>query len=136
MKKVTIGWLKMCDAISKAQQTRSNGKGKPKKRTGKKGLAKRLMDEWSLKVKEIAGFKCEKCGSTQYLNSHHIFGRKNKSVRHDVDNGCCLCAGHHKFKTDFSAHETPTLFTGWIIDKRGQEWYDRLREKARSIVSG
>jgi predicted restriction endonuclease len=125
----------MSSELTKAHSCRNNGKIKVKKKIGKKALAKRLMEEWSLKVKELANFKCEKCGSTEYLNSHHIFGRKNKSVRYDVDNGCCLCAGHHKFKTDFSAHETPLLFTHFIIDKRGQEWYEVLRLKARSIKS-
>ena len=55
------------------------------------------------------------------------------TVRHDVDNGVCLCAGHHVFKSDFSAHKTPTEFVEWIKVYRGLEWYERLRSKATEI---
>jgi predicted restriction endonuclease len=119
---------------SKSQQTRGK-KAKVKKKPTKTQLNKKADTEWSLSVKEKAGFKCEVCGSTQSLNSHHIFGRKNYSTRWDIDNGICLCVGHHKFNPKFSAHESPTLFTDWVKQYRGLEWYEKLRAKAISIKS-
>ena len=119
--------------ITKEQQTRGKKEKKPKKKT-KTQLNKVKDTEWSAMVKILAGNRCEVCGTTQFLNSHHIFGRGNHSTRWDVNNGVCLCAGHHKFKHDFSAHNTPTLFTEWVILKRGKEWHDLLTLKAKGIL--
>ena len=110
-----------------------------KKRQGKKETAARRsadktqLDTWSLKVKELAGFKCEYCGKPTGLNSHHIFSRSNKSTRYDLDNGVCLCVGHHTFSSSFSAHKTPAEFIEWIKEKKGDGWYEKLRRKAKSI---
>lgn len=98
-----------------------------------KAITKREDAKWAIKVKEQAGFKCEYCGKTETLNSHHIFSRSNRSVRWDVDNGVCLCVAHHTFSSAFSAHKSPIEFIIWLQEKRGQEWYDNLRRKARSI---
>lgn len=95
---------------------------------------KRLMDTWSLKVKEVAGNKCEYCNKSTGLNSHHIFSRSKLSTRWDIDNGVCLCVGCHVFSSKFSAHKTPTEFVEWIKEKRGLVWYKRLRKKADSTV--
>ena len=92
-----------------------------------KGIEKKLDDAWSLLVKLVAKNKCEYCGKTSPLNSHHIYSRAKKSTRWSVDNGICLCVGHHTFSSQFSAHLTPTEFTEWVIEKRGREWYDKLR---------
>ena len=91
--------------------------------------------EWSLKIKELYGFKCEICGkgSNQIrLNTHHIFSRANRMLRWDIDNGCCLCSSHHTLG-NFSAHKSPMLFIEFIREKRGEEWYQRLRDKARIL---
>ena len=98
-----------------------------------KAVNKRKDDEWSRLVKERAGFKCEYCGKKDYLNSHHIFSRSNRSVRWDLDNGICLDSGCHVFSSVFSAHKTPAEFVEFIKDKRGEEWYQSLRVKAKSI---
>ena len=119
-------------SITKSQQTRGKKEKKPKKPTKTKLNAK-ADKEWSAKVKELAGMKCEVCGTTQHLNSHHIFSRVNHSVRWDLDNGICLCPSHHNFNHELSAHKAPCEFTHWIIESRGQDWYDRLRLKAKSV---
>jgi predicted restriction endonuclease len=93
---------------------------------------KTLDGLWRQAVKKLAGDKCEYCGATRYLNSHHIFGRRNYAVRWEINNGVSLCAKHHKFSNQFSAHETPTRFKDWIIEKRGQEWYDNLNKQANT----
>jgi len=99
-----------------------------------KASNKRKDDQWTHLVKERAGFKCEYCGSDKNLNSHHIFSRANRSVRWDLDNGVCVCSLHHIFSSQFSAHLSPIEFSEWLKDKRGQEWYDNLRVKAKSIA--
>lgn len=102
-------------------------------RNSPKRVNKLKDDEWAIKVKEQANFKCEYCGKIDTLNSHHIFSRSNHSVRWDLDNGVCLCVAHHTFSKGFSAHKTPVEFVEWIKEVRGEEWYDNLRRKARSV---
>lgn len=99
-----------------------------------KGIDKKLDDAWSLLVKIVAGYKCEYCGKTSPLNSHHVYSRSKLSTRWFIDNGVCLCVGHHTFSSTFSAHKTPTEFTEWIIDKKGREWYDNLRLMANKTM--
>lgn len=96
----------------------------------RKGVDKKLDDAWSLLVKLKAGMKCEYCGKTTPLNSHHIFSRSKKSTRWDVKNGICLCVGHHTFSSTFSAHKTPTEFTYWLERYKGREFMELLTIKA------
>lgn len=97
-----------------------------------KGIDGKLDDAWSLLVKLEAGNKCEVCGTTKTLNSHHIFSRSNRSVRWDESNGVCLCVAHHTFSSSFSAHKTPTEFTFWLVKEYGEVFMDELRIKANS----
>lgn len=99
----------------------------------KKPKHENLDTLWSKKVKEKAGNKCEVCGKETGLNSHHIFSRSNKRVRWDLDNGICVCVLHHVFGL-FSAHKSPIEFAEWLKEKRGEKWYNILREKARFNV--
>ena len=96
-------------------------------------IKKGLMDEWARKVKERAGNKCEYCGAIEHLNSHHIFSRRNQSTRYDLSNGVCVCSKHHVFSSEFSMHLTPIEAVEWLKSKRGDEWYEELRQKAKSI---
>ena len=98
-----------------------------------KGIDKKLDTCWREIVKNRAGMKCEKCGKDKNLNAHHIFGRRNKAVRWEISNGCCLCAKHHTFSSTFSAHQAPTAFSEWIIGVRGREWHDALMAMANRI---
>lgn len=99
-------------------------------RTTLRNKADRL---WAEVVKLRAGNKCEYCGKTAGLNSHHIFSRSNASVRHDLDNGISLCIAHHTFSSTFSAHKAPAEFMAWIEEQRGAEWLLELRKKAKSV---
>ena len=89
--------------------------------------------EWSEAVKERDGHKCVKCGKTTYLNSHHIYSRSNHAIRWDLDNGIALCSGCHTMSSKFSAHKTPMLFYEFLLELKGQDFIDRLREKARTV---
>jgi group II intron reverse transcriptase/maturase len=44
---------------------------------------------------ELVGYQCEKCGSTEQLNAHHIVPRK-QGGKHTVGNLTILCATCHK----------------------------------------
>lgn len=88
---------------------------------------------WSKIIKLKANMKCEYCGKETGLNSHHIFSRSNRHTRWEVDNGVCVCVGHHIFGL-ISAHKAPIEFIEWLKEKRGQEWYDRLRQKSNETT--
>jgi hypothetical protein len=94
-------------------------------------IDKKLDKACSEIAKKRAGYKCEYCGSGSYVNAHHVVGRRNKAVRWELTNLVCLCAKHHTFSSEFSAHQTPTIFAEWIIGVRGQEWHDGLVEMSR-----
>ena len=104
---------------------------KPKKRK-KDSLDSTMLAKWSELVKIKADWKCEYCGTTKTLNSHHVFTKKNRATRWDVENGICLCASHHTLG-NFSAHGSPA-FADWMKEYRGEEWYIALRDKSNSIV--
>lgn len=109
-------------------------KSRNKKLKASPGRVNKTRDNnWSYLVKELAGNKCEYCGKTEHLNSHHVYSRSNHSVRWYLPNGVCLCAGHHTLKSDFSAHKTPMEFVIWVRQYRGEEWYQDLLQKARAI---
>ena len=94
---------------------------------------KRMDDLWALAVKSKAKNKCEYCGKTTTLNSHHIFSRSNMATRWDINNGICLCVSHHVFGT-MSAHKAPIEFVEFLKEKRGELWYETLRTKAKTIA--
>ena len=98
-----------------------------------KGIDGKLDTAWAKLVKLRAGMKCEVCGKTSPLNSHHIYSRSKRSVRWNPENGVCLCVGHHTFRSDFSAHLTPTEFTIWLYENKGKKYMNDLRIKGNSI---
>lgn len=102
-----------------------------------KGAKKKADELWSKLVKLRAKGKCEieTCGKDSTLNSHHIYSRANNSVRHDPENGACLCASHHKLNSKFSAHLAPADFMDWIREKRGEQWFKGLRQRAQTPLT-
>lgn len=98
-----------------------------------KGIDKKLDDAWSLLVKLKGGMKCEYCGKTSTLNSHHIYSRSKRSTRWDPDNGICLCVSHHTFNSGFSAHKTPLEFIDWLKGYKGEQFIIKLKHKANTI---
>ena len=123
-------YVKMRRKINEAKAIFDKIYGKPKK---VKITTKTLDKLWRMAVKKLAGDECEYCGATKYLNAHHVFGRRNFAVRWEINNGVSLCAKHHTFSNEFSAHQTPTRFKDWIIEKRGQDWYDELNKQANTV---
>lgn len=100
-------------------------------RINKAKLKSQADSDWSKEVRLLAGNRCEKCGSVDRVQAHHVFTRANKSTRWYIPNGVALCSGHHKF----FAHMKPHEFRDWIIERRGQAWWDELtiRKNIRHI---
>jgi hypothetical protein len=94
---------------------------------------KKLDDLWSRLVKLSANNKCEYCGKTNNLNSHHVYSRSNRTMRWLVDNGICLCVAHHTL-SNFSAHKSPIDFIEYMKTLRGETWYNELKVKAKGQV--
>lgn len=105
-----------------------------KSSTDRKSLSKKCMALWQEIVKLKAGNICEypNCNKTTYLNSHHFFSRSNTSIRYDIDNGICLCSGHHSLNDD-SAHKSP-LFKDVLLESgvRDNKWLQRLTMKSNN----
>ena len=118
---------------------------KKKHTTEYQRLFKELDDLWRRAVKVVYGkfdgdyYYCEMCGKPckagegagrgKGINAHHVIGKSNYNVRWEVEDGSPLDSGCHTMRKD-SAHQDRSAFLKKIIDKRGQEWYDRLEKKA------
>lgn len=83
---------------------------------------------WAKAVKARAWEVCERCLRHGPLQAHHVIGRRNKALRHIVSNGCSLCPSHHMW-----AEQNGVAFAKWIIEKRGEEWWDSLQIQARQL---
>lgn len=104
-----------------------------KTKTERQKYKKRLDILWALIIKQRVGAICEYegCIKKTYLNSHHIFGKRNMATRFDLENGICLCSGHHTLNM-FSAHQSPA-FEDWIKEHIGKERYERIKTKSFTI---
>ena len=109
--------------------TRAVPKVKRKGKSPTRKLDDYLLSLWRVIVKLRAGYKCEYCGSTKNLNSHHVFSSTNYALRYDVDNGVCLCVNHHVYGKE-ATHNSPVVFA-FTLEKRGQQWYDDLLATSR-----
>ena len=101
-----------------------------KKKSKKSHIPVHMMDkEWSYKVKEVAGFKCELCGDTTGpLEAHDIQPRRLRATRWYLPNGVCVCHKCHT-KGPYSAHKNPISFILSLIRLRGDLWaYDLATE--------
>lgn len=130
-RRICYSCLRAKRAESKAKRELVKQKRKATKVAKRELSIKYLDDLWRDKTKEYYGHKCEHCGKTENLNSHHVIGRTNKALRWDYRNCVVLCVYCHKFNHFWSAHETPTIFNDWIREKRGEEWHRALVVKAR-----
>jgi len=55
------------------------------------------QNKWKNQIKKHNNFTCQKCGSKENLQAHHINNWKNfKEQRLDIDNGITLCKDCHK----------------------------------------
>ncbi|MFA7654429.1 MAG: hypothetical protein WCX97_05370 [Candidatus Magasanikbacteria bacterium] len=88
----------------------------------------RTNKEWSEAVKKRDGYKCVYSGSTEFLQSAHLFPREIETFRCDIDNGITLRAKYHKMhpkqsedKRYFSAHQNPLAVFIWMLQNRPEQ---------------
>ncbi len=68
---------------------------------------------------------CQRCGSSNGLQTSHFWGRVRKSVRYDEENACLLCFGcHHYF------HANPAEHTAWFQKHLGERAFELLQVRA------
>lgn len=73
-------------------------------------------------MRDRANGICEWCGSSRYVQAHHIIGKQYKPLRFELLNGVALCAGKcHKF-TPHAVHQNPILFVEWLKSARPESF--------------
>jgi hypothetical protein len=70
------------------------------------------------------GRRCERCGTADRLQWHHVYSRRIQSLRWDLDNLVILCAGHHLWW-----HHNPMDATQWFQEYAPPDRLERLRLK-------
>jgi len=93
-----------------------------------KPVERRLDVAWSRCVR-ARGLRCERCNYPWTLEAHHIFSRRARSVRWDLENGVCLCLGCHSWQ-----RHHPADFLRWAEEHLGVEAFEVLSARARVIV--
>jgi len=87
-----------------------------------KPLRDKLSKAWSIRIKNNAEHRCERCGSMYNLSPHHIIGKANTGLRWEEKNGVCLCFDCHRM-----AHDKPDKFKKeWLYKYIGRKVYDDL----------
>ena len=71
---------------------------------------------------------CEVCGDYGILQGHHFYYKSSYShLRYEKENHITLCKKCHFILHHQDAKKIEEL----IIEKRGQKWYNNLKEKSR-----
>lgn len=91
------------------------------------GRSRRQADlEWQAAVRKRDGWICQRCGKyDQQIHAHHVAPRgRRPDLKHDVDNGKCLCGSCHHW-----VHHNPTAAhaEGLLSDAK----YERRAEENR-----
>ena len=97
-----------------------------KKKVSKKSIVKKLDALWRAKILERDKV-CQYPGCLKRnLQAAHVFSRRIRSVRWNLDNGVGFCAYHHLRW----AHVHWEAFRDLVLQKIGQDRFDALKEKA------
>ena len=102
----------------------------------KKGWEKYCHDLWSYAVRLRDKFICQYShkkynADSRGLHPHHIITKGSaRGLRFDLDNGISLSCYYHRNVAHCQDIRQVGVFKEWIIDKKGQEWYDELVYRA------
>lgn len=99
----------------------------PKKRSPWKTMRNKLDSIYSKIVRKTG--QCRRCLKTEGLQCSHIHPRDKFSVRWDLRNAFCLCAGCHKYWW----HAEPIEAAEFARQKLGIEVYEQLYVDAQRI---
>jgi hypothetical protein len=114
-----------------------------KKRKKKSSLQKRREDPnsrlwrnkadylWRKLVARTWDGKCAYCGTTEITQAHHLIPREMYSHRHIIENGILLCARHHKYSFEVSAHRGSIVFYRWLIAHHSDKWEWLMLQKPK-----
>ena len=75
--------------------------------------------------------RCERCGSTRFLQVSHIYSRRYLSIRFHPTNVLLFCAGCH-----LKWHHRPAEAVGWAIHFLGRGAWARLKRLANTLNKG
>jgi len=100
------------------------GYGRPKRALNLRSLVKDLDRLARLATFQRAGHRCEKCGTRDRLQWHHVYSRRIQSLRWDLDNLVVLCAGDH-----LHWHHNPMNAVEWFQGYAEPARLERLRLK-------
>ena len=92
--------------------------------TQKKDYQKQADTHFSKYVRLRDG-QCQNCGTADNLQCAHLISRRYKSIRTSASNAVALCRSCHVFFT-----HRPLEWAQWIVDRFGQDYYDRLIRQA------
>jgi len=114
--------------FSKQSQLHCSDLGERESKLKRKDLDKLLVN-WSLEVRRLAGNKCEWCGTTKKLQAHHIVARSlcSHAGQTMLANGMCLCfrCHIHRLKADVDGY---IQVRDEVLKRRGVS-YQELRIK-------
>ena len=85
---------------------------------------------WSARILKRNGGLCEVCDKAA-TQPHHIIGKKNLTLKHDLRNGCALCFTHH-LGGNLSAHNDSMWFMNWLHENREAD-YNYLFGKQKEL---
>lgn len=88
---------------------------------------------WANAVKDRDGRACVICGNTERPNAHHIIVRENHETKFDLMNGLTLCATHHFFNRQISAHNNPLGLFLWL-EKNRPDQFNYCKTKMQEIL--
>ena len=115
-------------------------KKKPRRQLKKnirKKLQKQAGDLWKLYVRkrdkacQMKVYFPKFCFKEDILQPHHIFGRGNKNIFLDVENGMLLCSGCH---TAVTFQDSYKELARKIAIRKNKDIYERLHEQ--SLIKG
>ncbi len=87
-------------------------------------------DKWfSLCIREASNYTCVTCGKMGRVECSHVYSRRHRTIRWDVENAMSQCNGCHR-----SWHESPLKSFAWFESEFGAGRIELLREKMNNKV--
>ena len=107
-------------------------------------LRRKLLTLWSEVSREKENFSCIFCGARREdpnplnpsiknkIDCHHALQKyiKNCPLKFDIRNAIVLCAKHHKFDGETSAHKSPIVFYDWFRQKFPEKYQFILKNSS------
>lgn len=95
--------------------------------------------EFSDYIRELRGWRCEKCKKVCKVNgvllhrleASHYYSRRNESVRFDENNVRVLCSGCHQRMGEHTRDENGE-YDLWMKELLGEDEYKRLKIRANA----